>query len=104
MVTPVNHILSLALILMLCLLSLANPERERSQDEEYHPKNKDGENVFKDKTLLNYIVTDCLISKAKRTGVIVKFTQLIWLNKFIDSIKVHFAPSQMCFRTTLKRQ
>ena len=89
---------------MLRLLSLANPERERSQDEEYHPKSKDGENVFQDKTLLNYIDTDCFISKAKRTGVTVKFNLLFWLNKFIDSIKVHFSPSQMHFRTTLKRQ
>ena len=89
---------------MLRLLSLANPERERSQGGKYHPKNKDRENVFKDKTLLNYIETDCLISKAKSTGVTVKSTQLFWLNKFIDSIKVHVAPSQMCFRTILKRQ
>lgn len=43
------------------------------------------------------------MTEAKNTEFTVNFTQLLWLNKFIDSIKVHFAPSQMCFRT-LKRQ
>ena len=89
---------------MLPFLIWVNPKRERSQGEEYHPTNKDREKVFEDKIPLNYIDNDCLISQAKNTEFTVKFTQLHWLDKFIDSIKVHSAPSQMCFRATVKRQ